>query len=78
MLNKLWGWRTFNDRLAVMLLALIVALWVLSARGWIELPPEVTGALIMTWGLLIQYYFRRAPVEPPGNNPEENGKPLSP
>ncbi|HLC29217.1 MAG TPA: hypothetical protein VJM51_00355 [Dehalococcoidia bacterium] len=63
-LNKLWGWRTFNDRLALLLLVVIPALWIVDARGWIKLSPEVTGALIMTWGLIVQFYFRKAPEAP--------------
>src|SRR3972149_6039058 len=35
-LNKLWGWRTFNDRLALLLLVVIPALWIVGARGWVR------------------------------------------
>lgn len=55
------GFKTFNDRLALVLMALVPALWILGGRGIISLPPEVTGALIVTWTLVIQYYFRKAP-----------------
>ena len=58
------GWRTFNDRLALFLLVVIPALWFLTGYGLIQLAPEVTGALIATWTLVIQFYFRR---NPPGN-----------
>lgn len=59
------GWRTFNDRLALVLLGLIPLLWVLSGRGTIALPPEVVGALIATWTLVVQYYFRKQPPAGP-------------
>ena len=55
------GWIHFNDRLALLLLVAIPVLWALSGRGIITLPPEVTGALIVTWTMVVQYYFRRAP-----------------
>jgi hypothetical protein len=40
-------------------LGLITALWVLAGMKILELPNEVTGALIVTWTILIQYYFRK-------------------
>lgn len=55
------GWKTFNDRLALVLLGLIPLLWVLTGRGTIALPPEVTGALIATWIMVVTYYFRKKP-----------------
>lgn len=57
------GWKSFNDRLALVLLGLIPLLWVLSGRGTITLPPEVVGALIATWTLVVQYYFRKQPPQ---------------
>ena len=38
---------------------LIAALWALIGLNVLELPAEVTGALIVTWTLLVQYYFRK-------------------
>jgi len=55
------GWKTFNDRLAVFLILLLPGLWI--ANQWISLPAEVNGALIATWTLVIQYYFRKKPEE---------------
>ena len=55
------GWRTFNDRLALFLLVVIPALWFLTGYKIIELAPEVTGALIATWTLVVSYYFRKKP-----------------
>jgi hypothetical protein len=49
----------FNDLLCLMLIILIVALWILTGLQILELSAEVTGALIVTWTLLIQYYFRK-------------------
>jgi hypothetical protein len=55
------GWKTFNDRLAVFLILLLPGLWIINR--WITLPAEVNGALIATWTLVIQYYFRKKPEE---------------
>jgi len=38
-------------------------LGVLAGMKIIELPNEVTGDLIVTWTILIQYYFRKKPKE---------------
>ena len=62
------GWKTFNDRLALLVLIIIPALWILQGLEVVSLAPEVTGALIVTWTLVIQFYFRRSPPgEPPAN-----------
>jgi hypothetical protein len=50
---------SFNDSLCLVLIMLIVGMWVLSGLKVIVLPAEVTGALIVTWTILIQYYFRK-------------------
>lgn len=57
------GWKSFNDRLALVLIFLIPALWVLQGWGKVALAPEVVGALIATWTLIIQFYFRKKPEE---------------
>ena len=49
----------FNDSLCLVMVMLITWLWVLSGLKVLELPAEVTGALIVTWTLLVQYYFRK-------------------
>jgi len=49
----------FNDLLCIMLVILIVLMWVLTGMDVIALPSEVTGALIVTWTLMVQYYFRK-------------------
>ena len=49
----------FNDLLCLILIFMIGGLWILLGSRIIDLPSEVTGALIVTWTLLIQYYFRK-------------------
>ena len=49
----------FNDLLCLILIFMIGGLWILLGYRIIDLPSEVTGALIVTWTLLIQYYFRK-------------------
>jgi hypothetical protein len=57
--------QNFNDLLALVLIAGIMVIWILTARDIICLPAEVVGALIATWTLIVQYYFRKKPdVEP--------------
>ncbi len=63
--------KTFNDFLALILVLLIVGLWILQGTDIIDAMPEVSGATIATFTLVVQYYFRKAPtpvtppVEPP-------------
>jgi hypothetical protein len=49
----------FNDFLCLVLIGLIAAMWILMGLKVLDLSAEVTGALIVTWTLLIQYYFRK-------------------
>ena len=51
--------QSFNDFLCLILVAIIMALWILAGLKVLELPSEVTGALIVTWRILVQYYFRK-------------------
>ncbi len=51
--------QNFNDSLCVFLIGVIVALWILQGCAKISLQEEVTGALIVSWTLLIQYYYRK-------------------
>ena len=53
----------FNDLLCLILIFMIGGLWILLGSRIIDLPSEVTGALIVTWTLLIQYYFRKKQSE---------------
>jgi hypothetical protein len=52
------GWKTFNERLALITVLIIVALWL--AHRWLSLPNEVIGATILQFGLIMQHYFRKA------------------
>jgi hypothetical protein len=62
---KIFLTHNFNDGLCLILINLIVALWILTGLHVLELSAEVTGALIVTWTLLVQYYFRKKPGEIP-------------
>mgnify|MGYP001615465469 CR=1 FL=1 len=57
---KYLKWRTWNDQLSLAGIILIPSLWVLN--HWIALPSEVIGATIVTWALLWNFYFRKAPA----------------
>jgi len=51
-----------NDILAILVLTIIIpGLWITMGFGLITLGGEITGATIMAWGLVLQYYFRRKP-----------------
>ncbi len=55
--------KNVNDVIALaMLIVVIPALWILQALNKLALAPEVTGALIAGWTLILQYYFRKAPT----------------
>ncbi|NVM23867.1 MAG: hypothetical protein HWN68_19065 [Desulfobacterales bacterium] len=56
--------KKFRDLLAlIILVAVIPGLWIATGRGYLTLPGEVIGATIMAWGLLLQFYFRKRPME---------------
>jgi hypothetical protein len=55
--------QNFNDLLALGALIVIPVLWVLQGKCIITMPSEVTGALIVTWSLIFQFYFRKAKDE---------------
>jgi hypothetical protein len=55
--------QNFNDLLALTLILGIVALWVIQAICKLSMPSEVIGALIVTWTLIVQYYFRKKQEE---------------
>jgi hypothetical protein len=42
---------------------MILGIWTMLGFSLLVLPSEVTGALIVTWTLLIQYYFRKKRCE---------------
>lgn len=53
--------KNFNDMLALILIFLIFALWIIQGLGIIAAMAEISGATIATFTLVVQYYFRRAP-----------------
>lgn len=53
--------QNFNDFLCLIGLALITALWILHGKNIVVLDDVVLGATIVTWTLLFNFYFRRAP-----------------
>jgi hypothetical protein len=55
--------QNFNDLLALLLIFILPILWLLHGMKTITLPNEVVGALIVTWTLIIQFYFRKAKTE---------------
>ena len=55
--------KNFNDFLALILIFIIPILWVLCGFKVVSLESEVTGALIATWVMIIQFYFRKAQEE---------------
>lgn len=55
--------QNFNDFLALLLILGIVAVWVMQGCEKVKLPAEVIGALIATWTMVVQYYFRKAKEE---------------
>ena len=56
---------TFNDVLAICVISIVTALWILHGMNIIKLPGEILGATITTWILIIQFYFRKKkPPEP--------------
>ena len=56
--------QNFNDFLALALIILVAAMWVVDARSdAMSLPAEVNGGLLVTWTLIVQYYFRKAKEE---------------
>ena len=58
------GWKTWNDRLSLLLLVGIPGLWLVNR--WLPIPAEATGAAIAVWTLVANFYFRKGPprIEP--------------
>jgi len=53
-------WKNWNDQLSLIVLLIIAALWALGGIGILKLPSEVTGATIVVFTLITQFYFRKA------------------
>ena len=51
----------WNDTLSLILVIIIPTLWIFDGMGAIEIKPEVAGALIVSWSLLLQFYYRQRP-----------------
>ena len=51
--------QTFNDFLALVLIFGILGVWIFQGCGKLNMPTEVTGGLLVTWTLIIQFYFRK-------------------
>ena len=52
--------KTINDRLAQgLLFGVIPALWILDGAGIINLKDVILGGIIVSWSLMIQFYFRK-------------------
>ena len=58
------GWKTWTDRLSLLVLLVIPTLWALQGRGILNMQGEIIGATIMGWTLVLQFYFRRREPEP--------------
>ena len=65
--------KQFNNLLALVLVVLIVILWLLQGLKVIQALPEVSGATIATFTLVVQYYFRKAPPTNGGTKPPTGG-----
>lgn len=53
-----------NDIIAIVLLILIIpGIWILHGLEAIFLPGEIIGATIVSWSLILQYYFRKSKSE---------------
>lgn len=51
--------QNFNDFMAIILITLIVILWILQGSSRMSFPTEVNGGLLVTFTLVVQYYFRK-------------------
>jgi len=55
--------QNWNDTIALILILIIPTIWVLCGGGIIQIEDAVSGALIVTWTMVVQYYFRKAPTK---------------
>ena len=55
-----WKWKNWNDQLSIFIIFIVPAMWILSAFH--PLNEQAMGASILAWGMVIQFYFRRAPM----------------
>ena len=59
--TRLFGFRSFNERLALLGFIGIPCLWVVN--HWFAIPAEALGATISVWTLIAFHYWRKAPPE---------------
>lgn len=59
------GWKTWNDRLSLILIVLIVAMWIGGCWLPVPLPESVIGATIVVFTLVAQFYFRKREDDAP-------------
>lgn len=64
-IDVLFGFKNFNDRLALLLVLSLPIFWIIVAIKNANVSGEILGATVMAWGLIIQYYFRRSPPTTP-------------
>ena len=55
--------QNFNDLLALFVIGLITALWIVQGCSKITLRDDVNGALVVLFTLVIQFYFRKSKEE---------------
>lgn len=55
--------QNWNDTLSLIIIFLIPFMWILNGKEVITIGPEVTGALIATWTMVLQFYFRKSKTE---------------
>lgn len=55
--------QNFNDSLALILIILISILWILQGSAKMSFPTEVNGGLLVTFTLVVQYYFSSRQME---------------
>ena len=55
--------QNFNDFMALGALFIIPSIWMSQAVFKFTISSEVNGALIVTWSLIFQFYFRKSKSE---------------
>ena len=62
-----WLPQNWNDTLSLIVILIIPLMWGLQGANKLTFPAEVNGGLLVSWSLILQYYFRRSP--PTASNP---------
>jgi hypothetical protein len=58
--------KTWNDVLSLIILLSILTLWGLDGRGILNISGEIFGATSIAFGLVVQFYFRKAQEDKAG------------